>query len=45
MRLDDAGAHTSKPAQVRVLLVDDQSLVRMGLRLMLDPEDDLMVVG
>ena len=45
MTLDDAGANTGKPAQVRVLLVDDQSLVRMGLRLMLEPEDDLVVVG
>ncbi|MBW1639351.1 response regulator transcription factor [Microbacterium resistens] len=30
---------------VRVLLVDDQELVRMGLRLGIDAEDDLTVVG
>jgi DNA-binding NarL/FixJ family response regulator len=30
---------------VRVLLVDDQPLLRMGFRLVLDVEDDLTVVG
>lgn len=30
---------------VRVLLVDDQPLLRMGFRLVLDDEDDLTVVG
>lgn len=30
---------------IRILIVDDQELVRMGLRLMLDAEDDFEVVG
>lgn len=30
---------------IRVLLVDDQELIRTGLRTMLEPEDDLRVVG
>ena len=30
---------------IRVLLADDQSLLRMGFRLVLDAEDDLEVVG
>lgn len=33
------------PGRVRVLLVDDQPLLRMGFRLVLDDEDDLTVVG
>lgn len=33
------------PNPVRVLLVDDQPLIRMGFRLVLDAEDDLEVVG
>lgn len=33
------------PNPVRVLLVDDQALIRMGFRLVLDAEDDLEVVG
>ena len=33
------------PAPIRVLLVDDQPLLRMGFRLVLDDEDDLTVVG
>lgn len=30
---------------IRVLLADDQELIRTGLRTMLEPEDDLRVVG
>jgi DNA-binding NarL/FixJ family response regulator len=30
---------------IRILLADDQSLVRTGFRLILDSEDDLEVVG
>lgn len=39
---------TETPARsgpIRVLLVDDQALLRMGFRLVLDDEDDLTVVG
>ncbi|HUX69750.1 MAG TPA: response regulator transcription factor [Cellulomonadaceae bacterium] len=34
-----------RPGGVRVLLVDDQALLRMGFRLVLEAEDDLDVVG
>ena len=38
--------HTSRAgAPIRVLLVDDQALLRMGFRLVLEAEDDLVVVG
>ena len=30
---------------IRVLLADDQDLIRLGLRVLLDNEDDLDVVG
>lgn len=33
------------PGTIRVLLADDQSLLRMGFRMVLDAEDDLEVVG
>ena len=33
------------PARIRVLLADDHALVRRSLRLLLDGEDDLDVVG
>ncbi len=32
-------------ATIRLLIVDDQSMVRIGLRTMLDAEDDIVVVG
>lgn len=32
-------------ARVRVLLVDDQALIRSGLRMMLEAHDDFEVVG
>lgn len=35
----------SHPSPIRVLLVDDQALLRMGFRLVLEAEDDLDVVG
>ena len=35
----------SDDGQVRVLLVDDQPLIRAGLRTMLEYEDDLTIVG
>jgi len=38
-------AGTPGAAPVRVLLVDDQALLRMGFALVLDAEDDLEVVG
>lgn len=34
-----------RPGTIRVLLVDDQALLRMGFRLVLEAEDDLDVVG
>lgn len=36
---------STDPAPTRVLLVDDQALLRMGFRLVLEAEDDLEVVG
>lgn len=35
----------NEPAPIRVLLVDDQPLLRMGFRLILEGEDDLRIVG
>ena len=36
---------TDQRSQVRVLLVDDQPLLRTGFRLILEAEPDLVVVG
>ena len=36
---------TSSANPIRVLLADDQELVRLGFRMILDAEDDIMVVG
>ena len=33
------------PGRVRILLADDEPLVRQGMRLILDAEDDLEVIG
>jgi DNA-binding NarL/FixJ family response regulator len=35
----------SETAPIRILLVDDQPLLRMGFRLILEGEDDLSIVG
>ena len=40
-----AGTDESAGGPVRVLLVDDQSLLRMGFRMVLEAEDDIEVVG
>ena len=39
------GEPVSGAAPIRILLVDDQPLLRMGFRLILEGEDDLEVVG
>ena len=35
----------AQPGRIRVLLVDDQSLIRTGFRMILDAEEDIEVVG
>ncbi len=35
----------SETGPIRILLVDDQPLLRMGFRLILEGEDDLRIVG
>jgi DNA-binding NarL/FixJ family response regulator len=38
-------AQSGPPARIRVLLVDDQALIRAGFRALLDAEDDIEVVA
>jgi len=40
-----APAGEGAPAPTRILLVDDQALLRMGFRMVLEAEDDFTVVG
>src|SRR5262249_61704272 len=42
-RLTDAGQ--GGRAVIRVLLADDQDVVRLGLRVLVDSEEDLTIVG
>ncbi|MFT2691711.1 response regulator [Clavibacter zhangzhiyongii] len=42
---DPTAPETAAPAAVRVLLVDDQALVRAGFRVILESEDGIEVVG
>jgi DNA-binding NarL/FixJ family response regulator len=43
--LDEVGAAVSPPRTIRVLLADDQELVRDGFRMILNHEDDIEVVA
>lgn len=45
MTADPTDPATHAPAAVRVLLVDDQALVRAGFRVILESEDGIEVVG
>src|SRR5690349_2955191 len=40
-----ASASSADGGPIRVLLADDQSLVRSGFKVLLDAEDDIIVVG
>jgi DNA-binding NarL/FixJ family response regulator/class 3 adenylate cyclase len=42
---EDASSAEDVTGQVRVLIVDDQALVRTGFRMILDAEEDMDVVG
>jgi NarL family two-component system response regulator LiaR len=39
------GDHVDEPSKIRVLLVDDHSVVRMGLKVFFDLQPDIEVVG
>ncbi|QAY72756.1 response regulator transcription factor [Agromyces protaetiae] len=43
--MSDSGAGTAEPRDIRVLVVDDQALVRAGFRTILDSEPGIVVVG
>jgi DNA-binding NarL/FixJ family response regulator/class 3 adenylate cyclase len=43
--IDGATEPAARPGRVRVLIADDQALVRSGFRMMLDAEKDIDVVG
>ncbi len=40
-----AGAQPPRPLKIRVLVVDDHAVVRQGLRMFIDLQDDMQVVG
>jgi len=42
---EEASSGEDVPGRVRVLIVDDQALVRTGFRMILDAEEDMDVVG
>ncbi|MEI7554045.1 response regulator transcription factor [Candidatus Chlorohelix sp.] len=43
--LAQAGEETASRAKVRVLLVDDHTILRQGIRILLEAQDDFEVVG
>jgi len=43
--VDPAPTPTPTPTQTRIMLVDDQALLRMGFRMVLEAEDDFTVVA
>src|SRR5260221_9510469 len=43
--LSSLGGHVEENSRIRVLIVDDHSVVRMGLRVFFDLQDDIEVVG
>lgn len=42
---NDSETTSDRPSQIRLLLVDDQTLISQGLKTMLELESDLQVVG